>query len=57
MIDYSEGCHELKRMANELYQLCLNNKLTEAREVCDQIVATARMTRAQIGLQQDKQDA
>ena len=57
MIDYSEGCHELKSLVHELYQLCIQNEFTEAREVCDQIVATARMTRAKIGLQRDEQDA
>lgn len=57
MIDYSEGCHELKSLVHKLYQLCIQNEFTEAREVCDQIVATARMTRAKIGLQRDEQDA
>lgn len=57
MIDYSEGCHELKDLVQELYQLCLHKKYTEAREVCDHIVATARLTRAKIGLQRDEEDA
>jgi hypothetical protein len=48
MIDYSEGCHELKGLVHDLYQACIHKEYLTAKELCDQIVVTARLTRAVI---------
>jgi hypothetical protein len=48
MIDYSEGCHELKTLVHNLYQACIWKDYLAAKELCDQIVVTARLTRAVI---------
>jgi hypothetical protein len=54
MIDYSEGCHELKNLVHDLYRACLDKDYLTAKELCDQIVVTARLTRATITDQQEK---
>jgi len=54
MIDYSEGCHELKVLVNDLYEACISNRYTDAKALCDKIVVVARITRAQIGVQAEK---
>jgi len=51
MIDYSEGYLNLKRFVFELYEAMQHNNSTLAREICDQIVVEARLTKAQIGAQ------
>ena len=54
MIDYSEGCHELKTLVHDLYQACLNKDYLTAKELCERIVVAARFTRATITAQQEK---
>ena len=54
MIDYSEGCHELTNLIHDLYRACLDKDYLTAKELCDQIVVTARLTRATITDQQEK---
>jgi hypothetical protein len=56
MIDYSEGCHELKSLVHDLYQACIHKEYLTAKELCDQIVVTARMTRAILTDQQEKEN-
>jgi hypothetical protein len=48
MIDYSEGCHELKTLTHDLYQACIDKDYMTAKELCHQIVVAARLTRAKI---------
>ncbi len=54
MIDYSEGHLLMKRLVHELYEACIGQEYSKARELCDQIVVTARMTRAQITIQDNQ---
>lgn len=54
MIDYSEGHLLMKRLVHELYEACIGQEYLKARELCDQIVVTARMTRSQITIQEDQ---
>lgn len=51
MIDYAEGYLELKASVEDLWQALMRKNYTEAREICDKIVVSARVTRAQIGAQ------
>ena len=53
MNDYSQGSLDMKRLVDEGWQLILENKFSEARALCDEIVVTARLTKAQIGVQHD----
>ena len=55
MVGYSEGYLELKRLVDKAWQLILDQKFAEARSLCDEIVVTARLTKAQIGVQHDGQ--
>jgi soluble cytochrome b562 len=55
MVDYSEGYLELKQLVDKAWQLILDQKFAEARALCDEIVVTARLTKAQIGVQHDGQ--
>lgn len=54
MIDYSEGHLLMSRLLDELYEACISKEYLKARELCDQIVVTARMTRAQITIQENQ---
>lgn len=54
MIDYSEGHLLMKKLVYDLYEACLRKQYQEARELCDHIVVAARMTRAQIAVQQEQ---
>ena len=51
MIDYSEGYLELKRLVDDVWQALLEQRYADARELCSDMVVTARLTRAQIGAQ------
>ena len=51
MIDYSEGCTEMKRLADAIWQAMLDHKPLEAKELCNEIVVMARLTKAQIAVQ------
>jgi hypothetical protein len=53
MVDYSQGYLELKRLVDEVWKLIQENKFGEARALCDEIVVTARLTKAQIGAQHE----
>jgi hypothetical protein len=53
MVDYSEGYLELKRLVDEAWRLILEQRFAEARALCDEIVVTARLTKAQIGAQHE----
>lgn len=52
MIDWVEGQHEMKRLVSELYEAMLWHRTEEAKKICDEIVVTARLTKAQIGVQE-----
>ena len=51
MIDYSEGYTELKRLVDEVWKAMVDQRFSDARALCDQIVVEARITKAQIGAQ------
>jgi hypothetical protein len=51
MVDYSEGCLSLKKKANQIYDLLIHDRYDEAREVCIEVIADARLLSAQIELQ------
>lgn len=53
MIDWVEGHHKMKDLVNELYEAMLWGRHGEAKDICDQIVVEARLTKAQIGAQHD----
>ena len=55
MNDYSEGYLEMKRRVDEVWQLILENRFSEARLACDAIVVEARLTKAMIGAQHPKE--
>jgi hypothetical protein len=54
MIDWSEGTHAMKRLINQLYEQMLSGQFAKAQETCDQIVVEARITRAQIQVQHER---
>ncbi len=56
MIDYSEGCTDLKRMVDDLWKAMIDNRYVEAKELCNEIVVMARLTRAQIKLQEGNEN-
>jgi len=51
MIDYSEGCTEIKRISDAIWQAVVDERFIEARELCNELVVMARLTKAQITLQ------
>ena len=53
MIDWVEGHHKMGVLVNELYEAMLWGRHGEAKDICDQIVVEARLTKAQIGAQHD----
>lgn len=53
MVDYSEGYLEMKKLVDQVWSLILDQKFAEARALCDEIVVTARLTKAKIGAQHD----
>lgn len=55
MIDYSEGHWLLKTLVHEMYEACLKNDYAKAKEICDGIVVTARITRAQLTIQEQQE--
>jgi hypothetical protein len=48
MIDWAEGHHAMKQLVQELYEVMLKNDNARAREICQQIIVEARLTRAMI---------
>lgn len=51
MIDYSEGYLELKKLVDDVWRAILKQRFVEARALCDDLVVTARLTKAQLGAQ------
>jgi hypothetical protein len=48
MIDWAEGHHAMKQLVQELYEVMLKNDNVKARDICQQIIVEARLTRAMI---------
>jgi hypothetical protein len=48
MIDWAEGHHAMKQLVQELYEVMLKNDNAKARDICQQIIVEARLTRAMI---------
>jgi hypothetical protein len=57
MTDYSEGYLGMKKLVDQVWALILQQRFAEARALCDEIVVTARLTKAQIGVQHAAIDA
>tara|TARA_R110000868_G_scaffold86778_3_gene243271 strand:- start:377 stop:556 length:180 start_codon:yes stop_codon:yes gene_type:complete len=57
MIDYSEGYLNLKKLVADLWDALNHGDPGQARVICDCIVVEARLTKAQIGAQQEQNDA
>lgn len=53
MNDWAEGHHKLMKLVKDLYECMLWQEPDKAREICDEIVVTARLTKAQIGAQNE----
>lgn len=53
MIDWAEGHHKIKLLLTDLYEAMLWGRHGEAKDICDQIVVEARLTKAQIGVQHE----
>jgi hypothetical protein len=51
MVDYSEGCLSLKKKAHQIYDLLVHERYQEAKEMCIEVIADARLLSAQIELQ------
>lgn len=54
MVDYSEGYLNLKELISDLWGALLRNDHKLARTICDCIVVEARLTKAQIGAQDNE---
>jgi hypothetical protein len=54
MTDYSEGYLNLKKLVGDLWEALNNGEHGQARVICDCIVVEARLTKAQIGAQTEK---
>ena len=55
MIDWSEGQLKLKSLVNALYAKLLEREPEEAIEICNEIIAEARLVRAKITAQQTEE--
>lgn len=53
MVDYAEGYLNLKNLVNDLWGALVAGDHKLARTICDCIVVEARLTKAQIGAQDD----
>lgn len=51
MIDYSEGYTDMKRLVDDLWRALIDKRFDDATQVCNNIIAAARLTRAQIEIQ------
>jgi molecular chaperone DnaK (HSP70) len=51
MIDWAEGHHVLKQLTNKLYEAMLSGQFDKARQICDEMIVEARLTKAKIGAQ------
>jgi hypothetical protein len=56
MIDYSEGYLNLKRLVSDFWDAVLTNDTELAKTICDCIVVEARLTKAQLGVQQERME-
>lgn len=55
MIDWAEGHHKLKALTKDLYEAMLIGQFDKARQICDEMIVEARLTKAKIGAQRDDQ--
>lgn len=55
MIDWAEGHHKLKNLTHQLYEAMLTGQFDKARQICDEMIVEARLTKAKIGAQRDDQ--
>ena len=55
MLDWAEGHHVLKRLTNQLYEAMLSGQFEKAKQICDEMIVEARLTKAKIGVQSDDQ--
>jgi hypothetical protein len=53
MLDYSEGCIDIKKKTSQVYDLLIHHRYDEAREVCIELIADSRSLYHQIQIQQE----
>lgn len=51
MVDYAEGCLSLKSKVGQIYDLLLHERFDEAKQVCIEVIAEARLLSHQIEIQ------
>lgn len=54
MIDWAEGQLKMKQLVQELYETMLQQDTVNAKDICEQIIVEARITRAMIASQENK---
>lgn len=54
MLDWAEGQQRMRLLTKELYDALLWREFAKAKEICDAIVVEARLTKAQIGVQEER---
>ena len=55
MIDWIEGHITLNKMMKDLYAAMLVGNFKKATEICDEMIVETRLTRAQIGAQNEQE--
>ena len=55
MIDWAEGQLKLSSLVKDLYAKLLEREADEAKEICNEIIAEARLVRAKITAQQTEE--
>ena len=55
MIDWAEGQLRLSSLVKTLYAKLLEREPEEAKEICNEIIAEARLVRAKIAAQQTEE--
>lgn len=53
MLDYADGCHQVRQKSKEIYDLMIHRRYDEARETCIELIADARSLYHQIQIQQE----
>jgi len=51
MVDYAEGCLSLKSKVGQIYDLLLHERFDDAKQVCIEVIAEARLLSHQIEIQ------
>lgn len=55
MIDWVEGHQKLRELTGRMYEAMLVGDFKKAIEICDEMIVETRLTRAQIGAQNEQE--